>query len=259
MEGVYCMLVAERHKRIVELVNERKSIRVTELSKIFSVTEETIRRDLERLEKGNLLKRSHGGAVSIEKDQKEISYIEREVTNSQEKMAIASLAVSFIEPGEQIVLDASTTAWYVAKELPDIPLTVLTNSIKVALELSKKEQIKVISTGGLLLSKSLSYVGPLAERSLQAYHVNKAFISCKSVHLESGLSDAIEAQALLKKQMMDIADETYLMVDSSKFGKRAFSYITSLSNVNHVLSDSKIDDDIRREIQERDIHIYIAP
>jgi DeoR/GlpR family transcriptional regulator of sugar metabolism len=252
------MLVAERQRKIVDLVNERLSVRVTELSKIFSVTEETIRRDLEKLEKENLLMRSHGGAVSIEKDQGETSYIEREVTNAAEKKAIAVEAVRFIEPGDQIVLDASTTAWYVAKELEDMPLTVLTNSIKVAIELSKKEQIKVISTGGTLLTQSLSFVGPLAERSLGMYHVNKAFISCKGVHLEKGLSDFNELQALVKKQMMDIADETILMVDSSKFGTRAFSQIAPIAKIDSIITDSSIGEDCRKQLEEKNIKVSIA-
>jgi len=252
------VLVAERQKKIVELVNERLSIRVTELSKIFSVTEETIRRDLEKLEKENLLMRSHGGAVSIEKDQGEVSYLEREITNAEQKKAIATAAVRLIEPGDQIVLDASTTAWYVAKELPDMPLTVLTNSIKVAIELSKKEQIKVISTGGTLLSQSLSYVGPLAERSLSMYHVNKAFLSCKGVHLERGLSDFNESQALLKKQMREIADETILMVDSSKFGTRAFSQIVPVTNIDCIITDSKIDEETKNDLEEKKIQLLIV-
>jgi DeoR/GlpR family transcriptional regulator of sugar metabolism len=252
------VLVAERQKKIVEVVNERLSIRVTELSKIFSVTEETIRRDLEKLEKENLLMRSHGGAVSIEKDQSETSYLEREITNAVEKKAIAAEAVLSIEPGDQIILDASTTAWYVAKELPDIPLTVLTNSIKVSIELSKKEQIKVISTGGTLLSQSLSFVGPLAERSLGMYHVNKAFLSCKGVHLEKGLSDFNESQALVKKQMMEIADETILMVDSSKFGIRAFSQIAPVSNIGCIITDSNIDEKTSKELEEKRIRLNIV-
>ncbi|WP_462409542.1 DeoR/GlpR family DNA-binding transcription regulator [Neobacillus sp. Marseille-QA0830] len=253
------MLVAERQKKIVELVNERLSVRVSELSKIFSVTEETIRRDLEKLEKESLLMRSHGGAVSIEKDnQGEISYLEREITNAEQKKAIAVAAVRTIEPGDQIILDASTTAWYVAKELPDMPLTVLTNSIKVSIELSKKEQIRVISTGGTLLAQSLSFVGPLAERSLGMYHVNKVLLSCKGVHLERGLSDTNELQALLKKQMMDISDERIIMVDSSKFGNKAFSQICAISKVDCIITDSNLNEETKRQLEEMNIRVLIA-
>jgi DeoR family transcriptional regulator, fructose operon transcriptional repressor len=249
------MLVAERHRKIVEVVNEKLSVRVTELSKAFKVTEETIRRDLEKLEKENLLRRSHGGAVSIQDEQSEVSYTEREITNSLEKKSIAIEAVKLIKPGEQIVLDASTTAWYMAKEMPDVPLTVITNSIKVAVELSKKEQVKVISTGGMLLPKSLSYVGPLAERSLNMYHVNKAFISCKGVHIEGGLSDSNEWQALLKRQMMLISDQTILMADSTKFGVRTFAHITEIGQVSCVLTDSNLDEAYSRAFEEKGVKI----
>jgi DeoR/GlpR family transcriptional regulator of sugar metabolism len=249
--GAGLLLVAERQKKIVELVNKSNSVRVSELSKLFSVTEETIRRDLEKLEEKNLLMRSHGGAVSIEKEEAETSYVEREITNADEKRAIAIKAIESIEIGSQIVLDASTTAWYMAKELPDMPLTVLTNSIKVAIELSKKEQIKVISTGGSLLAQSLSYVGPLAERSLSMYHVNKAFLSCKGVHLEKGISDSNEMQALFKRQMMDISDETILMVDSSKFGKRAFSHIASIDKISSIITDSDINEEVTKQISDK--------
>lgn len=168
------------------------------------------------------------------------------------------MAVGLIEPGDKIVLDASTTAWYVAKELSDMPLTVLTNSIKVAIELSKKEQIKVISTGGTLLSQSLSFVGPLAERSLGLYHVNKVFLSCKGIHIEKGLSDSNESQALVKKQMMEITDETILMVDSSKFGTRAFSQIEPLAKINRIITDSNIGEDTRKQLEEKQINLDIA-
>jgi DeoR/GlpR family transcriptional regulator of sugar metabolism len=252
------VLVAERQRKIVELVNQKLSVRVSELSKIFSVTEETIRRDLEKLEKENLLMRSHGGAVSIEEEQGETSYLEREITNAAEKKAIANQAIKYIEPGDQIVLDASTTAWYMAKELPDMPLTVLTNSIKVAIELSKKEQIKVISTGGTLLTQSLSYVGPLAERSLNMYHVNKVFLSCKGVHIDRGLSDFNEMQALLKKQMMEIADEKILLADSSKFGTRAFSQIAPLSKIDKIITDSKLDEQTKSQLEEKNINLTIV-
>lgn len=237
----------------MELVNERLSIRVTELSEIFSVTEETIRRDLEKLEQEKFLMRSHGGAVSLEKEPADTPFIVREVTNAEQKKAIAREAVKSIEAGEQIILDGSTTAWYMAAQLPDMPLTVITNSIKVALELSKKEQIKVISTGGMLLSKSLSYVGPLAERSLDRYYVNKLFLSCKGVDVASGLSDANEWQALLKKQMMNISSEVTLLVDSSKFGVKTFAHIANLDQIHHVITDENIPAEYENWFQEKNI------
>jgi DeoR family transcriptional regulator, fructose operon transcriptional repressor len=249
------MLIAERRKRILDLVNERKSIKVTELSKLFSVTEETIRRDLERLENEKKLTRSHGGAISVKQGDIEIPYTEREITNVKEKKEIAREAVKQVVEGDKIILDASTTAWYMAKELPDIRITVLTNSVKVALELSKKKEITVISTGGMLLPYSLSYVGPLAEASLGAYRVNKAFISCKGLHTERGLSDSDEQQALIKKKMINCAEYTYIMIDHSKFGFQAFSRISGLENIDHIITDSKVNKDIIQRLAYQSLNL----
>lgn len=251
------MLVADRHQKIVEVVNERKSIRVTELSQLFSVTEETIRRDLEKLEKEEKLVRSHGGAVSVRpaEESAEVPFFEREITNVKEKKEIALEAIKQVEPGDKIILDASSTAWYMAKELPDTPVTVVTNSLKVAMELSAKKQVTVISTGGTLLSKSLAYVGPLAESSLNDYHVNKAFISCKGIHLERGISESDEQQARVKKKMMESADSVYIMVDHSKIGVQAFSRVSDLSLVDHIIADSKVDEETVRQMAERSLHL----
>ncbi|MBS4176816.1 DeoR/GlpR family DNA-binding transcription regulator [Lederbergia citrea] len=252
------MLVAERHQKIIELVNERSSIRVTELSNIFSVTEETIRRDLEKLEKEQKLQRSHGGAVSVREQDSEIHFSERVITNVLEKKAIAIEAAKQVKSGDRIILDASTTAWYMAKELPNLPLTVITNSIKVVMELSKKEKIEIISMGGRLSPRSLSYVGPLAEQSINMYHVNKVFLSCKGFDFNDGLSDSNELQAMLKKRMIERSDQVYLMVDSSKIGKRAFSQISPLSEVDFVITDKNIDHTSCQLFTDRNIPIVVV-
>ncbi|CAM4374101.1 DeoR/GlpR family DNA-binding transcription regulator [Paenibacillus tarimensis] len=249
------MLVAERYELIVQLVNDRGSIRVSELSELCQVTEETIRRDLDRLEQAGKLRRSHGGAVSVKDQQPEIPYFEREITHAEEKRRIAEEAIRQIEPRERILLDASSTAWYMASIMPDLPLTVLTNSIKVAMELSGKEKIEVISTGGILAQRSLSFIGPLAERSLDAYHVDKAFLSCKGVHLERGVSESNELQARVKQKMFGMADKVFLLVDSSKFGVQAFTHVADLSQVNTVITDSGADEEACNILRKRSIHV----
>ncbi|OME86657.1 DeoR family transcriptional regulator [Paenibacillus sp. FSL A5-0031] len=249
------MLVHERYDKIVQLVNERGSIRVTELSELCQVTEETIRRDLDRLEQAGRLRRSHGGAVSVKDQQPEIPYFEREITHAEEKKRIAVEAIKLIQPNERILLDASSTAWYMAASMPDMPLTVLTNSIKVAMELSSKEKIEVISTGGILASRSLSYVGPLAERSLDAYHVDKAFLSCKGVHLERGVSESNELQARIKHKMVGMADQVILVADSSKFGVQAFTHVADLDDVDAIITDERLPAAILSQLREKQISV----
>jgi DeoR family transcriptional regulator, L-fucose operon activator len=249
------MLVAERYEKIVQLVNDRGSMRVSELSELCQVTEETIRRDLDRLEQAGRLRRSHGGAVSVKESQIELPYSEREIIRAEEKKRIAEEAIRHIRPGDRILLDASTTAWYMSRIVPDIPLTVLTNSIKVAMELSSKERIEVISTGGLLAARSLSYVGPLAERSLDAYHVDKAFLSCKGVHLERGISESNELQARVKMKMIGMADQVVLMADSSKFGVQAFAKVADMTGVGAIITDRELSDEAAAPFAELGIGI----
>jgi DeoR family L-fucose operon activator len=249
------MLVAERWQKIVQLVNERGSIRVSELSEICQVTEETIRRDLDRLESEGKLVRSHGGAVSVKEAQSEIPFFERETTHADLKQSIAKEAVTHIRENDRILLDASSTAWYMAKILPDVPLTVLTNSIKVALELSQKEKIQVISTGGLLSSRSLSYVGPLAERSLDMYHVDKVFLSSKGVHMQRGISESNELQALIKRKMISIADETYLLADHSKFGLQSLTHVAAWDEIHHLITDGQTAKEDVERIREKGVQV----
>lgn len=252
------MLVADRHRKIVELVNERKSISVSELSKMFSVTEATIRRDLDKLEKENLLIKTHGGAISIDSNQTENSFEELEILKVPEKRAIGKRAAQLVCAGDLIAIDASTTSWYMVQELPDIPITVLTNSIKIAMELSKRNHITVLSTGGILSSKTLSYFGPLAENSLSGYRVNKVFLSCRGIDLEQGLRDNNEMHAIIKKKMIEIADEVILMADSSKFSTSALSYIAPINVVNIIITDSQVDKETKSKIKKQNIELLVA-
>ncbi len=231
------VLVAERYERILQTVEEKGSVRVTELSEQFGVTEETIRRDLDHLEKERKIKRSHGGAVSVKNDKTETPYSEREVINVEEKNKIAERALDFIEENDRIILDASSTAWYMAKGLPDIPLIVLTNSMKVSMELSEKQNIQVISTGGILSPRSLSFVGPLAEYGIHMYHVDKVFFSCQGVHGAKGLSDSNELQAHVKQKMVEAGDKVHLLADHSKFNVQSFSRIATWDNIHVFITD----------------------
>ncbi|MFD2117333.1 DeoR/GlpR family DNA-binding transcription regulator [Paenibacillus yanchengensis] len=252
------MLVAERYDYIVQLVTERGSIRVSELSELCQVTEETIRRDLDRLEQIGSLRRTHGGAVSVKEEQPEIPYSEREIMYADEKRRIAEQAIKLIQTKDRILLDASSTAWYMAASMPDIPITVLTNSIKVALELSHKEKIEVISTGGILAARSLSYVGPLAERSLDAYHVDKLFFSCKGVHLTRGISESNELQARIKYRMVGMADEVVLLADASKFGVQSFTHVADVTAIDHIITDQRLLDIHQQQLKENGMTVTIV-
>ncbi|GAA4057755.1 DeoR/GlpR family DNA-binding transcription regulator [Amphibacillus indicireducens] len=252
------MLVVERHQRIIEQLEEKRIVRVSELSKKFSVTEETIRRDLEKLEKEGYLTRSHGGAVFNEmvKNQ-EIPFAEREITNISKKKLIAQMSVRHVDESDTILLDASSTAWYMAKILPNMPLTVVTNSIKVAATLSEKDQITVICTGGTLLNKSLSFVGSLTIQALDQYFVNKAFISCKGLDLEQGFTESNEQQALVKRKMLERSRQTFLMLDDSKIDVQAFAKVAHLQAADYLLINQPLDKHLYEKIHEQHEQIKV--
>jgi len=240
------------------MVTEGGSARVTDLAKHFGVTEETIRRDLEKLESEGKLLRSHGGAVAPVVASGERHYTERQVANTREKSAIARLAVQLIEEGDTVVLDASSTVLHLARLLPDIDVTVLTNSIQVALALADRPRVRVVGTGGTLSSASLSFAGPQAEESLEKYYVNKAFLSCTGVDLEFGLSDINERQALLKVKMMDIAARTYLLADHSKFGAKSLRRFSRIEDVDEIITDSSVDADTLEMIRQAGPTVIVA-
>lgn len=248
------MLVAQRHDEIVRLINGRGSMRVTELSTQFGVTEETIRRDLDSLEALGLLRRSHGGAVKIG-DHLETPYAIREIERMDEKREIAQIALSLISPGDQIIIDASSTTLCLAGMLPNMPLKVVTNSLRVASELVVKDKISVILTGGTLAARSMSLLGPTAEQGLERYHVSRAFLSCKGVHVQRGFSESSEQQALVKQKMISVADEVYIMADSNKFGVQDFTVICGVQDVTGILTDAATDEQTAESYRQQGIRV----
>ncbi len=226
---------------------------------MFSVTEETVRRDLHILEMEGKLRRSHGGAVRIDDDTPaETSYLVRESEHVPEKLAIARAAVAYMEPSDSLILDASSTALHVANALPNMPLTVLTNSLKIALELASKDKIEVISTGGILRASSLSYVGPMAEEAIERFHVNKAFLSCKGVHVDHGFTESNALQARVKRKMVEIADTLILLADHSKIQVRDFTKVGDVDEIDVLITDAETPDAELQRFREVGVNVVKA-
>ncbi|BBI31526.1 DeoR/GlpR family DNA-binding transcription regulator [Cohnella abietis] len=235
------MSVHDRKRKILLQLKQHGIIRIAELSPLFGVSDETIRKDLDLLSQEGKLQRTHGGAISISEPHSLTPHLEREFTNVEHKIAIAEMALKHIQPHDTIAIDGSTSVFYLAKIIPDIPLTILTNSMKVVFELSNRENINLITVGGNLLRKSYSFHGALTERILKEYHVNKAFLSCTGLHIERGFSDSNEAHASVKQRMIEIADLVYFLVDSSKLGVKDLVQIAPISDIDYVITDGQAD------------------
>lgn len=237
------MLAIERRNEILATLQAERKVVVSDLSQRYQVTEETIRRDLEKLENEGLAKKTYGGAVLNESFNIDLPYTVRKKANVESKQQIAEMIVSMIEDGDHIMLDASSTALFVAKRMKDKKnITVITNSVEILLELSDRTGWKILSTGGRLKEGGLALVGYQAERMISTFHVDYAIFSCKGVDIENGLTDANESDAQIKKMISKAAKKKILAVDHSKFDRISFTQVCELSEIDMVVTDEEPDE-----------------
>ncbi len=213
--------------------------RVAELALRLKVTEETIRRDLDALAAAGRVLRRHGGAVPAGGGERELPHAERKRLNPQEKEAIAREAASRVRPGQTILLDASSTALFLAQHLSDQEQTVLTNSLLVAGALARHAHTRVVLIGGTLFKPSLSFLGPAAEQALRGYRADVLFFSARGLDVDWGLSDANEQQAALKRVMIEQSARRIVMADHSKFGRRAPDRVAAWKGLHEVITDAE--------------------
>lgn len=234
------MLALERRNLILEKLQEDRKVIVGELSRQFGVSEETIRRDLEKLDKDGLCVKSYGGAVINESTSIDMPFNVRNKRNVAGKQCIAGLVANEINDGDHIILDASTTAVFIAKAIKNKKnLTVITNSIEIIIELSDVENWNIISSGGSLKEGYLALVGPRTVEGLGAYNVEKAIMSCKGIDLDKGITEGNEQFSQTKKVMQKVSRQCILAVDHTKFGEVAFSKLCDISDVDMIVTDKK--------------------
>ena len=237
------MLAIERRNAILEKLQAERRVVVSELSQIYKVSEETIRRDLEKLENDGFAIKSYGGAVINENANVDLPFNIRKKRNVISKQKIAEVISSRSKDGTSIMLDASSTAVYIAKALKERKnLTLITNSIEILIEMFDTPNVNVLSTGGAMREGSFALVGPQTDKMLKSYHVDIAIVSAKGFDLETGMTDTEELHANNKKTMLHAGREKVLAVDSSKFGKTAFTEIGTLEDISMVVTDAKPDE-----------------
>lgn len=232
------MLAVERRNLILEKLQDEKKVVVSELSTLFDVSEETIRRDLDKLDKEGLATKSYGGAVLNENSSLDMPFNVRKKRNMQGKQIIADLVSGLVQEGEHIIVDPSTTSMAIVKALKCRKrLTVITNSIEVLVELSDVSGWNIISTGGTLQENYLALVGPKATDVISSFHLDKVILSCKGLDMREGITDSNEMFSQVKQTMLKSARQRILAADSTKFGNVAFSKICELSSIDMVVTD----------------------
>jgi DeoR/GlpR family transcriptional regulator of sugar metabolism len=253
------MLANQRRQKIFDLLREDGSAKVIHLAKIFKVTEVTIRQDLEKLEQEGLVIREHGGAFLKNIQDNVRSFIPLNKDNMDKKTAIGKKAATLIENGDTIILDSGSTTTEIAKHiLGKKGLTVITNALNIAILLGANPGIEVMVTGGEFKPPTLSLTGQKAADFLENIHVDKLFLATAGISLRSGLTYPSISDIIVKKAMIEAADITYLVADSTKVGKNSLASLGALSLIDYLITDPGIDPKHLDLFRENEVEVILA-
>lgn len=253
------MLKAERHQHILKLLEEKDIIKVEDLSQEFSVSEGTVRRDLNELQQRNLLKRTHGGAVPVNNTDYEKPFHLQKQKHIKEKRAIGQAAAKLITEGDTIFLDSSTTNLFIVRHIENTAnITVITNGIDIGYELKTHNNKEIIITGGTLRNRTSTMVGRIAENSIKDIFVDKLFLGVSAISLKRGMSTGVMAEADIKNAAINSAQKIIGVTDSSKFGKNGLMVIGKLELLDIIVTDNGIPEEYKQAFKDRGIELIIA-
>ncbi len=231
------MLMVSRQQELLEILRRERSATVANLSKRLFASEPTIRRDLISLEAQGYLKRVHGGAVIGGAPDREIPYDVRADEQKNAKLIMAGRAAKYLKKGAVVFLDGSSSAAHMIEPLKQIEdVLVITSGAKTAIKLAESG-IRVISTGGQMITRSFSYVGTHAEECIRGMHADVAFFSCRGLSDSGEMTDVAIEEVNLRKLMIERAGVRVLLCDSSKFGKQYVYSLGYTEDIDAVISE----------------------
>ena len=231
---------------------------IAELSNELQVSEATVRRDLETLEKQGVIRRVYGGAELLRKRHTEPLYEEKASLHALEKARIAETAVKFVQEGDTIFLDGGSTVLEMARRLPSLrDLTVVTNSLMAAAELMEKN-FHLILVGGAFRSLSRTLVGPLTSKILESLTISKAFLGTIGLEAERGISTTDPNEAYTKELVMKRSDKVFLLADSSKFGVSSFVFSGDSADIDVLVTDSALSQAAQKQLKTKNIEVILT-
>ncbi|WP_294705945.1 DeoR/GlpR family DNA-binding transcription regulator [uncultured Fusobacterium sp.] len=251
------VLAEERREDIIKELEKTKVVKALELAKKYDVGVETIRRDFDVLEKQGILKKIYGGATLKTDIPSEITYATRMNTDIDEKNEIAEKAITLIEENDSIFLNDSSTNIFLSKLIKKKinSLTVITNSLIIASELSNCENYNIILAGGFLDTKEQAFFGPISEDIISQFIVNKAFLSVSSISLNNGITDFPLKEVNIQKEMIKYSKEVIILANSQKFETTALIKVSDLKNIKAIITDSKLKTEIYETYKKDNINI----
>lgn len=252
------MSTIDRRVKILDLINSKGQVSVNELSTQFNVSEVTIRNDLSHLESKGFLIKTRGGGLKSQRVGIDQQLNEKAKINSKEKTAIGKKAAELINDNDTIILDSGTTTVEIAKNINNIKnLTVITNALNIADQLIRDE-IKVILLGGILRTSSLSLIGPIGENNIKNFYCDKCFLGVDGIDSQLGIYTPNLEEANLNRLMIKHSKKVIIVTDSSKFKRKSFAHIASMSEVHIVITDSRIPEEEFKNLQNLGIKVILV-
>lgn len=253
------MMKEQRHEIIMEELIKHGSVLVTDLVRLLDVSAVTVRKDLTELEKSDKLYRSHGKAVLINPYINNRSVSEKEKFATDEKHAIGREAARLITRNDSICIASGTTVHALARNIQPIhKLTVVSASLAVSNILSQHEDVDIIQLGGVMRHSSLSVVGEYAARFLAQCSFSKLYLGVDGIDIDYGITTTDMREAALNNKMIDAAQKTIVLADSSKFGRRGFAKIADMDSVDVIITDAGISPKVIKQIEDLGIELIIA-
>jgi DeoR family transcriptional regulator, aga operon transcriptional repressor len=253
-----------RRETILEMLQQNHRVSVGDLSQAFKISEVSIRRDLDYLEKAGVAQRVHGGAKLAWLAQPGTVFDTHLRADVKSKASIGQAAACLIHPGETIMLDSGATILEVARNIPRNllgggGLTIVTRSLSIAMELRKYRQIRLIVLGGMYISEYDDFVGSQVETALHEMHVNTLFIGAEGITLERGLTTDNLLEASLYQHLVSIADRVVVVASANKFGVNRLQTLLPLDTVHSIITDNEAPETILKTLRERGLEVVSVP
>ena len=251
---------SDRHAQLIGLLKERGYCSVVEMSQLLNVSPMTIRRDLHMLHEKQIAEVTHGGARFSASKRIEPDFDIRTHEHLAEKQAIGKLAAErFIEEGDVVGIDSGSTTLEIVRNLPNIPLTIVTHSLAAANVVAQNKRYSLIVLGGILQHEANCLCGPQAIAALQTLYINKLFLSTSGLVAPDGLSCNNLADAEVKQALISSSRQTILCMDSSKVGRAYLARFATLNDIDTLITDNGISDESREAIERQQIRIITVP
>ncbi|SDD90238.1 DeoR/GlpR family DNA-binding transcription regulator [Riemerella columbipharyngis] len=253
------MRLVKRHQYILDKLKNENYVLVAGIAKELNVSEVTIRKDFNLLEKKGLLFRNHGGATLVNPYVVDKPLSHKQHLNKSEKHLISMKATNFIEDNDVIILGSGTTVLNMVEHFPkDKNITVITSSLLIASTLCQYEKVNVIQIGGDVRKSSQSTVGPVAQELMQEISANKLFLGIDGLDLDFGISTSNNAEAYLNKLMIKNVSKTYILADHSKFGKKGLSHICPLKDIDFIITNKNLNEETKTTMEKYGIQVILA-